>query len=109
MSIESQDAMHTLGSHRVYIHGIHQIKSFVSKGVNAQIAICTSHPLVWGHLWGVLGFRLFPLYFVRVPPRPPTPIADLQIGTLSPYILINLRRTDWYIPALQFDDFRVFE
>ena len=30
LSIVSQDAMHTLGSHRVYIHGIHQIKSFVS-------------------------------------------------------------------------------
>ena len=26
LSIVSQDAMHTLGSHRVYIHGIHQIK-----------------------------------------------------------------------------------
>jgi len=26
MSIESQDAMQNLGSHRVYIHGIHQIK-----------------------------------------------------------------------------------
>ena len=33
LSIVSQDAMHTLGSHRVYIHGIHQIKSFVSKRV----------------------------------------------------------------------------
>jgi len=33
LSIVSQDAMHTLGSHPVYIHGIHQIKSFVSKGV----------------------------------------------------------------------------
>ena len=34
--------MHTLGSHRVYIHGIHQTKSFVSKGVtcNLQRAIC---------------------------------------------------------------------
>jgi len=38
LSIVSQDAMHTLGSHRVYIHGIHQIihgihqiKSFVSE------------------------------------------------------------------------------
>jgi len=30
LSIESQDAMHTLGSHRVYIHGICQIKSFVN-------------------------------------------------------------------------------
>ena len=39
LSIVSQDAMHTLGSHRVYIHGIHQIKSFVSKGVT-----CTSRP-----------------------------------------------------------------
>jgi len=29
LSIVSQDAMHTLGSHRVYIHPIHQIKSFV--------------------------------------------------------------------------------
>ena len=29
LSIVSQDAMHTLGSHRVYIQGIHQIKSFV--------------------------------------------------------------------------------
>jgi len=27
LSFESQDAMHTLGSHRVYIHGIHKIKS----------------------------------------------------------------------------------
>ena len=35
LSIVSQDAMHTLGSHRVYIHGMHQIKSFVSKGVCA--------------------------------------------------------------------------
>jgi len=26
LSIESQDAMHTLGSHRVYTHGIHQTK-----------------------------------------------------------------------------------
>jgi len=29
LSIVSLDAMHSLGSHRVYIHGIHQIKSFV--------------------------------------------------------------------------------
>jgi len=33
LPIVSQDAMHTLGSRRVYIRGIHQIKSFVSKGV----------------------------------------------------------------------------
>jgi len=33
LSIVSQVAMHTLGFHRVYIHGIHQIKPFVSKGV----------------------------------------------------------------------------
>jgi len=39
LSIVSQDAMHTLGSHRIYIHGIRQIKSFISKGVT-----CTSHP-----------------------------------------------------------------
>jgi len=26
LSFESQDAMQTLGSHRVYIHGIHTIK-----------------------------------------------------------------------------------
>ena len=38
LSIESQDAVHTSGSHHVYINGIHQIKSFVSKDV-------TSHPL----------------------------------------------------------------
>jgi len=31
--IVSQDAMQTLGSHPVYIHGIHQIKSFVFKGL----------------------------------------------------------------------------
>jgi len=35
--IESQDAMHTLGSHHVYIHGIHQIRSFVSKGVTCTL------------------------------------------------------------------------
>jgi len=29
LSIVSQDTMHTLGYHRVYIRGIHQIKSFV--------------------------------------------------------------------------------
>jgi len=28
-----------LGSHRVYIHGIHQIKSFVSKGVTWNNAL----------------------------------------------------------------------
>ena len=36
-SIESQNVIHTLGSHRVYIHGINQIKSFVSKGVMYSI------------------------------------------------------------------------
>ena len=39
LSIVSQDAMHTLGSHRVYIHGIHQIKSFVSKGVTCKLCL----------------------------------------------------------------------
>ena len=39
MSTESQDAMHTLGSHRVYNHGIHQIKSFVSKGVACELCL----------------------------------------------------------------------
>ena len=29
LSIVSQDAMHTLRSHRVHMHGIHQIKSFM--------------------------------------------------------------------------------
>ena len=40
LSIESQNAMHTLGSHRVYIDGIHQIRSFVSKG-DMQIVFTT--------------------------------------------------------------------
>ena len=39
MSIVSQDAMHTLGSQRVYIHGIHQIKSFVSKDVTCKLCL----------------------------------------------------------------------
>ena len=39
LPIVSQDAMHTLGSHRVYIHGIHQIKSFVSKGVTRKLCL----------------------------------------------------------------------
>jgi len=39
LSIVSQDAMHILGSHRVYIHGIHQIKSFVSKGNDLILCI----------------------------------------------------------------------
>jgi len=39
LSIMSQDAMHTLGSHRVYIHGIHQIESFVSKGVTCKLCL----------------------------------------------------------------------
>jgi hypothetical protein len=38
LSIVSQDTIHTLGSHRVYIRGIHQIKSFVSKGVTCKFA-----------------------------------------------------------------------
>ena len=38
LSIVSQDALHTLGSHRIYIHGIHQIKTFVSKGVMCKFA-----------------------------------------------------------------------
>jgi len=29
LSIVSEDAMHTVGTHRVYIHEIHQIKSYV--------------------------------------------------------------------------------
>jgi len=39
LSFESQDAMHTFGSHHVYIHGIHQIKSFVSKGVTCKLCL----------------------------------------------------------------------
>jgi len=39
LSIVSQDAIHTLGSHRVYIHEIHQIKSFVSKGVTCKLCL----------------------------------------------------------------------
>ena len=39
LSTVSQDAMHTLGSHHVYIHGIHQIESFVSKGVTCRALI----------------------------------------------------------------------
>ena len=39
LSIVSQDAMHTLGSHHVYIHGIHQIKLFVSKGVMCKLCL----------------------------------------------------------------------
>ena len=38
LSIVSQDAMHTLASHCVYIHGIREIKSFVSKGVTCKFA-----------------------------------------------------------------------
>jgi len=37
LSFESQDAMHTLGSHRVYIHGIHKIKSIISKGMTWHV------------------------------------------------------------------------
>ena len=37
--ILSQDAMHTLGSHRVYIHGILQINAFVSKGVTCKLCL----------------------------------------------------------------------
>jgi len=39
LSIVSQDAMHTLVSHRVYIHGIHQIKPSVSKGVTCKLCL----------------------------------------------------------------------
>jgi len=39
LSIVSQDAVHTLGSHRVYIHGIHQIRSFVSKGLTCKLCL----------------------------------------------------------------------
>jgi len=31
--------MNNFGSHRVYIHGIHQIKSFVSKGVTCNLCL----------------------------------------------------------------------
>jgi hypothetical protein len=43
LSIVSQDAMHTLGSHRVYIQGMLQIKSFVSKGVTYNLFPTFSH------------------------------------------------------------------
>jgi len=39
LPIMSQDAMHTVGSHRVYIHGIHQIKSSVSTGVTCKLCL----------------------------------------------------------------------
>jgi len=39
LSIVSQDAMHTLGSHRGYIRAIHQIKSFASKGVTCKLCL----------------------------------------------------------------------
>ena len=39
LSIVSQDAMYTLGSHRVYIHGIHKIKSFVSMGATCKLCL----------------------------------------------------------------------
>ena len=41
LSIESQNVIHTLGSHIVYIYGLHQIKSFVSKGVMYSIDVNT--------------------------------------------------------------------
>ena len=43
LSIVSQDAMHTLWSHRVYIQGMLQIKSFVSKGVTYNFVPTFSH------------------------------------------------------------------
>ena len=42
LSFESQDAMHTSGSHRVYIRVIHKIKSFASKGVTCKLSLFTS-------------------------------------------------------------------
>ena len=39
LSFESQDAMHILGSHRVYIHEIHKIKSFISKSVTSKLHV----------------------------------------------------------------------
>jgi len=39
LSIVLPDAMHTLGSHRVYIHVTHKIKSFVSKGVTCKLCL----------------------------------------------------------------------
>jgi len=49
LSSESQDAMHTLGSNRVYIHGIHKIKSFVSK-----VVTCTSYFIQVGSLFQLI-------------------------------------------------------
>ena len=48
LSIVSQDVTHTLGSHRVYIHGIHQIKSFVPMAWRARNykATCFDYRLV---------------------------------------------------------------
>jgi len=39
--------MHTLRSHRVYIHGIDQIKSFVSKGVMRKLCLQEWDTLNW--------------------------------------------------------------
>ena len=39
LSFEPQDAMHTLGSHRDHIYGIHKLKSFVSKGVTCKLCL----------------------------------------------------------------------
>ena len=49
MSFDSQDAMHTLGSHRVYIHGINKIKSFVSNFMYPTVVntIVKTRSAVW--------------------------------------------------------------
>ena len=39
LSTVSQDVRHTLGSHCVYIRGIHQIKLFVCKGVTCKLCL----------------------------------------------------------------------
>jgi len=55
LSIVAQDAMHTLGSRRVYIHGIHHLKSFVSKGVTVR-----------RYIIGLCYFCLFCLLYCRI-------------------------------------------
>ena len=46
LSIVSQDAMHTLGSNRVYIHGMHQIKLSLSKGVTYKSIVETCSVII---------------------------------------------------------------
>jgi hypothetical protein len=81
--------MHTLGSHRVYTHGRHKIKLFVSKGVTSKLRNwlrhCATSRKVAGSIPGgvIENLHLHALSGRTVAPGLSQPLTDMSTRNIS--------------------------